>query len=354
MGLNRSFWKNKNVFLTGHTGFKGAWMTMLLTHLGAKVTGFSLQPITIPNLFDKAKVVDLLVEDYRQDIANLDNIKSALQSAEPDIVIHMAAQSLVIESYHDPVTTFATNIMGTINVLEAIRSVDSIQSGLMITTDKCYENKESVTGYTEQDRLGGLDPYSNSKACAELAISSYQSSFFSTQNSVQIASARAGNVIGGGDWSVNRLIPDCVKAFSQNKQVDLRSPNSIRPWQHVLEPLSGYLLLIEKLHTSSGKFNSAWNFGPNSEGEVDTRSLVDQVAELWGDDAGVIISNERSDFAETGVLKLDSSKARKKLHWQPRWNIQTMLEKTVEWYKYDLEGKSSFEITNRQIDEYLS
>jgi CDP-glucose 4,6-dehydratase len=281
-------------------------------------------------------------------------MKSALNTAKPDIVIHMAAQSLVIEGYQSPVVTYASNVMGTVNLLEAIRSVDSVQAGLMITTDKCYENKESDNGYSELDRLGGYDPYSNSKACAELVVSSFRDSYFSKSNSAQIASLRAGNVIGGGDWSENRLVPDCVRAFTQNQKVELRSPKSIRPWQHVLEPLSGYLLLAEKLFNNKGQFNGAWNFGPNSEGEVETLSIAQQMAELWGGEAKVVCSANENDFIETGVLRLDSSKAKQYLNWQPKWDIRTTLEKTVDWYQQVQKGRPAYETTVQQVDEYLS
>ena len=328
------FWLNKKVFLTGHTGFKGGWLSAWLSSMGAKVTGYALAPNTKPNLFEVASIESSCEQSRICDIRDLDALRSAMVLANPDIVIHMAAQPLVRHSYTNPVETYATNLMGTVHVLEAMRSCENIKAAVIVTTDKCYENQEWLWGYRENETLGGYDPYSNSKACAELVTASYRQSFFSEkeylQHGVAIASARAGNVIGGGDWSADRLIPDAIAAFEKNEILLIRNPLSTRPWQHVLEPLSGYLLLAQTLVEKGPAFNGAWNFGPN---ECDVRS-VQEVVELliqhWGSSA-----SWRHDVKpvphEARSLKLDCSKAKELLGWRPHWPLEKSIEAIVQW-----------------------
>lgn len=352
--IDSNFWQGKRVFLTGHTGFKGAWASLVLHSLGAELIGYSLAPQDENCLYTSAKLSTIFHNEYIRDINNVTDLINAMNESTPDVVIHMAAQSLVIEGYQEPVNTFMTNVQGTVHVLEAIRLSNSVKSGVMVTTDKCYENKESNIGYTEGSRLGGYDPYSNSKACAEMVVSSYRDSFFSTEKNVRIASVRAGNVIGGGDWAANRLVPDCIRSFSQGKPVELRSPYAVRPWQHVLEPVTGYLNLAERLYfDSAGDFDSAWNFGPDQEGEIPARQLAESIAKNWGDNAEVVIDDLVSEYKETSVLRLDSSKAKDKLGWRPRWSIEQTLEGTTSWYKQFYENGNALEISKQQIKEYF-
>ena len=356
LGLDVSFWRNKTVFLTGHTGFKGAWMCLLLKSLGAKIIGYSLDPLTTPSLFEEAQIAGILERDYRNDITNLTDMASALSESQPDVVIHMAAQSLVIEGYDDPVGTYSTNVMGTVNILEAVRKLQCVKAVLVITTDKCYKNIESKEGYVETDRLGGVDPYSNSKACAELVVDCYRNSYYSSDESANIDSARAGNVIGGGDWSDNRLIPDCIRAFDQKLPLQLRSPKSVRPWQHVLEPLTGYLLLVQSLCDGKGgyKYPAGWNFGPNHDSEVETQFIAETVATLFGEGNQVEYPIIDSAYKETHLLRLKSDKANDLLNWYPKWDISQTLAATVEWYSAFLKGEDAQTISFSQIENYFS
>lgn len=353
--VNPQFWSGKRVFLTGHTGFKGGWLTLWLASMGAKVTGFSLAPNTNPNLYEVAKIASCCKESILGDIRNLDSLATAMQLANPEVVIHMAAQPLVHYSYANPVETYATNLMGTVHVLEALRTCNSVKAALMVTTDKCYENKEWVWGYRENEPMGGFDPYSNSKGCAELAIASYRQSFFSEQDyakhGVAIASARAGNVIGGGDWSADRLIPDAIRAFESGQTLMLRNPLAIRPWQHVLEPLSGYLVLSQALFEQGIAYNGAWNFGPN---DVDARSVQEVVQLLidrWSCTAAWLHDGQPAPH-EAYFLKLDCSKARQQLGWTPSWSLESAIEAIVEWQAV-FHKKGDIAATMRsQIDTY--
>ena len=349
-----SFWREKRVFLTGHTGFKGSWLTLWLQKLGAHVTGYSLAPDTDPNLFTLGRVSDG-IESLTGDLRDRHRLSEAIRSAKPDVVIHMAAQPLVRESYAQPVETYETNVLGTVHLLDAIRSVDSVRSVVIVTTDKCYENREWVWGYRENEALGGYDPYSSSKACAELVTAAYRNSFFNpsayADHGVAIASARAGNVIGGGDWAKDRLIPDIIRAIKDGETVNIRNPHAIRPWQHVLEPLSGYLLLAEGLYTKGVLHADAWNFGPIDSDAQPVQAVVERVTTTWGDGARWELDGANHPH-EARYLKLDCSKARSLLGWQPRWDLGHALDSTVAWYKAATQGEDMKSFTLAQIDEY--
>lgn len=332
--VDSSFWKDKRVFLTGHTGFKGGWLALWLSMMGAKVTGYALAPNTSPNFFDATKLKEDLEQSYIADIRDLEKLQKAISEAKPDVVIHMAAQPLVRYSYVNPVETYATNVMGTVHVLESIRSVPSVRAAVIVTTDKCYENQEWVWGYRENEPMGGYDPYSNSKGCAELVTSAYRQSFFPPElyekHNVAIASARAGNVIGGGDWSEDRLIPDAIKAFEANQTLLIRNPLATRPWQHVLEPLSGYLVLAQALYQRGVKFNGAWNFGPRDEDARSVQEVISLLINSWS--APAKWSQDASDQPhEANLLKLDCSKANQLLKWQAQWGLEQAIEKICEW-----------------------
>lgn len=348
--MDLEFWREKKVYITGHTGFKGSWLSLLLNRLGAEVYGYALSPPTSPSLFEQAEVTKEISSTIG-DVRNLNNLKKSMNDIQPEIVLHMAAQSLVRESYTDPVTTFETNIMGTVNILEAVRNLQSVKALIVVTSDKCYKNKEQDNGYVETDELGGHDPYSNSKACAEQVTNSYQSSFFSSLNNINIASVRAGNVIGGGDWAVDRLIPDLIRSFISHQQTNIRNPNAIRPWQHVLEPLSGYLLLAEKLAFTPA-FSGAWNFGPNISDAKPVAWIADELTQRWGNDAHWTMDNNEH-LKETHTLHLDSSKARNTLGWSPRLHLDQTLEWTLDWYKAYSRNESMQSFTESQIQHYL-
>lgn len=349
--MNSSFWKNKSVFITGHTGFKGAWITHWLYELGASVHGYSLEPPTQPNFFTETYLQKRLAHSTIGDIRDLAALNSALKKANPDIIFHMAAQSLVRESYNTPVETFAVNVMGTVNVLEAARQVGSATAIVNITTDKCYENKEWLWPYRESDRLGGHDPYSASKACAEIATATYRNSFLADAK-IHLASVRAGNVIGGGDWATDRLIPDFLRSLDAGKMLTIRSPNAIRPWQHVLEPISGYLLLAEKLYTEGGEFAEAWNFGPNDDDAKPVSWIVNQLCDRT---PGAKWQTENVHQPhEAGLLKLDSSKAKAKLGWAPRWNLEAALKTTMGWHQAWRNKENMAAVTSAQIEEYTN
>lgn len=348
--VNPSFWKEKKVFLTGHTGFKGSWLSLWLQSMGAKVKGYSLEPNTDPSLF-KITNVSHKLESQIGDIRNLEKIKNSMAVFNPDITIHMAAQPLVRLSYKEPVETFAANVMGTVNVLEAAKSCKNLKAIVSVTTDKCYENKEWQWGYRENDPMGGRDPYSSSKGCAELVTSAYRRSFFNTPDTASLASARAGNVIGGGDWAQDRLIPDILKAFEKSKPAIIRNPLSIRPWQHVLEPLSGYLILAEKLYENGEKFDQAWNFGPNDSDCQSVGMVMDKMANSWGEDASWELDKNCHPH-EAGFLKLDCSKARNQLGWTPRWNLETTVKRIVDWEKSRLAGENMQNKCLQEIAEY--
>ncbi|ASJ75311.1 CDP-glucose 4,6-dehydratase [Granulosicoccus antarcticus IMCC3135] len=332
--MNTTFWKGRRVLLTGHTGFKGSWLALWLNSMGANVHGYALAPDTDPSLYELARIDDL-VESCIGDIRDRDSLEAAVQAAQPEIVLHLAAQPLVRESFKDPVTTFDTNVMGTINVLEAVRRCESVKAVLVVTTDKCYQNREWDWGYRENEALGGHDPYSASKACTELVAQSWRLSFMGATGEdarhCAVATARAGNVIGGGDWAKDRLIPDLLNSIANNKDVVLRNPNAIRPWQHVLEPLAGYLMLAEKLYTEGEPWTQAWNFGPH---DADARSvswIVEQLIRECESSAGWQLESAAQPH-EAQHLKLDCSKARQQLGWNPVWNLEHCLKEIARWH----------------------
>ncbi len=344
-----AFWAGKRVLLTGHTGFKGAWLSLWLKRLGADVTGLALAPDTHPSLFSLAVGDD--VTSRIVDIRDLAAVRACVRDARPEIILHLAAQALVRPSYADPVGTYATNVMGTVHLLEAVRDNASVRAVVVVTSDKAYENREWVWAYRETEALGGHDPYSNSKGCAELVVSAYRNAFFAA-GETRLASARAGNVIGGGDWSVDRLIPDIVRAFERGESVEIRLPSAIRPWQHVLEPLAGYLALAERLCGADGAaFAEAWNFGPADEDCRAVSYVLDQVAGHWGGDARWHRS-QRDHPHEANVLKVDSSKARAHLHWDRRLRLKDALSWTAEWYREQGRGASARDLTLAQIASY--
>lgn len=353
MGMSLpTFWCGKKVFLTGHTGFKGSWLSLWLTSMGAKVTGFALAPNTAPNLFDVLKIGSMIEESHIGDIRDLDALQKSMLKAMPDMVIHMAAQPLVRYSYANPVETYATNVMGTVNLLEATRRVDSIRATVIVTTDKCYENKEWVWGYRENDAMGGFDPYSSSKGCAELVTSAYRQSYFSDASSVNvIASARAGNVIGGGDWASDRLIPDAIKAFESKKPLLIRNPQATRPWQHVFEPLSGYILLAQTMFERGQTFASSWNFGPNDRDNRMVGEVADLIVSEWGESA-TWVKDGLDQLHEAKLLKLDCSKALSQLGWGPKWSLEIAIRKIVEWQKAFQGNEKMLEFSLNQIKEF--
>ena len=349
--MNTGFWKNKKVLVTGHTGFKGSWLSLWLQSMGANVIGYALAPPSNPSMFEVANVAEGMIS-LDGDVRNTAQVQAAVEQYQPEIIIHMAAQALVRYSYQNPVETYATNVMGTVNVLEAARLISSVKAVVVITSDKCYENREWVWGYREDEAMGGYDPYSNSKGCAELVTSAYRQSFFNAAGrAVAVASARAGNVIGGGDWAADRLIPDMVRAVTEGLSVKIRHPDAVRPWQHVLEPLSGYLLLAEKLYAQGSEYAESWNFGPSEDEAKPVQWIVEHFTRLWGDEAGWEL--DRSDHPhEAHYLKLDCSKARMRLHWKPRWAFLQSLENITTWYKAHREGKDMRDFSLKQIAAY--
>jgi CDP-glucose 4,6-dehydratase len=347
--MNHSFWRDKRVFITGHTGFKGGWLTLWLESMGAKVHGYSLTPPTEPNLFTVSSLQSRLSSNTISDIRNAAALTKAVQAARPDIVFHLAAQPLVRYSYMEPVETYAVNIMGTVNLLEAIRQTAGVRVMVNVTTDKCYENREWVWPYRENEAMGGFDPYSSSKACSELVTAAWRRSFFDTAN-IHVASARAGNVIGGGDWAADRLIPDALRALDAKKMLVIRSPQAIRPWQHVLEPLAGYLMLAEKLYVEGKPFAEAWNFGPY---ETDAKSVQWIIESIYSQTPHAAWQPEASPQPhEADSLKLDSSKARAKLGWCPRWNLSAALDRTLAWHQAWRQGKDMANVSLEQIQDY--
>lgn len=347
-----AFWEEQRVFLTGHTGFKGSWMTAWLRKMGAKVFGYALSPITEPALFDVLKVSEL-ADGKIADICDFDNLNAAMSAFSPTVVFHMAAQPLVRLSYDEPIETFRTNVLGTANVLEAARRIPSVRSIVSITTDKCYENKEQIWPYRETDRLGGKDPYSASKACAELVSAAYHWSFLSKMAECGAATVRAGNVIGGGDWSKDRLIPDMAKAFAVGAPGLVRRPDGIRPWQHVMEPLAGYLLAAEAIYGKTSAEPLSWNFGPESDGNITVGEVVQIFASKWPG-ASVEVRPDPNAVHEATLLALDSSKAKKELSWQPRFTVSQALALTADWYRAYYTGADVTALTYSQIDQYIN
>ena len=356
MAVNASFWAGKKVFVTGHTGFKGSWLCLWLQQLGAEVTGYALQPPTNPSLFEVAQVAQGM-HSLIGDIRDGEALVRAMQATAPDIVIHMAAQPLVRYSYVAPVETYATNVMGTVHLLEAVRQTPTVRAVVNVTSDKCYENREWVWGYRENEAMGGYDPYSSSKGCAELVASAYRNSFFNPQDyakhGVAVASARAGNVIGGGDWAEDRLIPDIMRAIVQSTPVSIRNPHAIRPWQHVLEPLSGYLVLAQKLYQEGVAYAEGWNFGPNDADAKPVQWIVAQLTQHWGEGASWVLDDGDHPH-EAHYLKLDCSKAKARLDWQPRWSLNEALEKIIAWHKAEVQGEDMNAKTLAQIAEFTS
>ncbi|MBT8763354.1 CDP-glucose 4,6-dehydratase [Desulfohalobiaceae bacterium Ax17] len=354
-----SFYKGRRVFITGHTGFKGSWLCLWLHKLGAEVVGYALDPPTDPSLFELCGV-DKLVHSIISDVRDLKALKLAISEARPEIVIHMAAQPLVRDSYANPVETYEINVMGTVNLLEAVRTCPEIRAVVNITTDKCYENREWNWGYRENEPLGGYDPYSSSKACSELVTSAYRDSFFNLEkfavHGVALASARAGNVIGGGDWGKDRLLPDCFRSLLSGRKILIRNPEAIRPWQHVLEPLSGYLLLAKRLYEKGPLYVGAWNYGPFDDDAKQVEWLVQRICDKWGDSAGYEVTHGNHSH-EAHYLKLDCSKAKAVLDWHPCWRLETAIDKVMEWYKAYGAGENIEGLRNicfQQIEEYLA
>jgi CDP-glucose 4,6-dehydratase len=355
MMINPEFWRGKKVLITGHTGFKGSWLSILLNWLGSDVYGYALNPPTDPSLYELAKL-DQIVKSTIGDIRDYDLLQHAINKIKPEIIIHMAAQPLVHESYKNPRETYEINVLGTVNLLDVIRHLKTVKAVLNVTTDKCYDNKEWHWGYRENDPMGGYDPYSNSKGCSELVTSSFRNSFFNQRDykkhGVAIATARAGNVIGGGDWAKDRLIPDFIRAISSGNKLKIRSPYAIRPWQHVLEPLSGYLILCEKLYNEGSDFADAWNFGPDDSDAKNVEWIAKKLCDLWKDNASYELDNFVHPH-EAFYLKLDCSKAKSKLGWYPKWSIETALNSVVEWNKA-LQNKNDMrQICINQIEQYF-
>ncbi|MEO8131064.1 MAG: CDP-glucose 4,6-dehydratase [Bryobacteraceae bacterium] len=349
---HRGFWQDKRVLVTGHTGFKGGWLCHWLDMMGSRVTGLSLAPQMPDNLFTSTGIADF-VDDRRGDVRNPEYVTSCILESQAEIIFHLAAQPLVRASYGVPRDTFAVNIMGTVNVLESARSVRSVRAVVIVTSDKCYQNLETFRPYRESDAIGGHDPYSASKGCAELVTASYRKSFFAVGNDTGVASARAGNVIGGGDWAADRIVPDCVRAFTLAQPVVLRRPQSIRPWQHVLDPLSGYLLLAEALCEKPHDLAHSYNFGPQATEIRRVEDVVKLAASMWGEGACWECHGE-DHLHEAGILTLDSTLARQHLGWKPRWSLEMAMASTIEWYRLQRSGNSMTELTRQQILSYAA
>lgn len=355
LAVNKSFWQDRSVFITGHTGFKGAWLALWLQSLGAKVTGYSLGPPSEINMYEVAHVGQSM-HSIHGDVRDANYLKKCLSEAKPAIVFHLAAQSLVLQSYQDPVETYSTNVMGIVNVLEAIRQCDTVKSVVVVTSDKCYDNKEKDWAYRENDPMGGFDPYSSSKGCAELVVDSYRQSFFNTDayhtHGVAIATVRAGNVIGGGDWAHDRLIPDVIEALTQQIPITLRNPTAIRPWQHVLEPLGAYIQLAEKLFSHGVLYAEPWNIGPNPSDSKTTEWLVKRLVAYWNNGEQVPIAHQENKAHEAHYLKLDCTKAHSKLGWHPNWTIDKALEQLVNWYQAYQAHEDMYTFSMDQIAQY--
>ena len=353
-----NIYNGKRVLVTGHTGFKGGWLSLWLKELGAEVIGYSLDPPTQPSFFEAVDLKNKLIHIIG-DVRDENHLLSVFEKHQPEFIFHLAAQSLVRFSYKEPRLTYETNVMGTVNVLEAIRKSKSVRAAVIITSDKCYENKEWIYGYRENDSVGGYDPYSSSKGCAELVVSAYRNSFFNPKDSgkihnIALSSVRAGNVIGGGDWGGDRLISDCVKTLSQNKIINIRNPQATRPWQYVLEPLSGYLLLGSKMYKDGVKYSSAWNFGPNDNDIITVEEIVKSVIKNWGNGEYKVDTSRQPH--EAGLLKLETSKARIFLGWKPVYEIYETIKRTINWYKYfynGIEKEKLYKITVKEIWDYI-
>lgn len=355
LGMTTSFWAGKTVLVTGHTGFKGGWLSLWLQQLGAKVIGFALPPDTRPSLFEMAGIEQGMVSVFG-DVRDLTALHAVMEEHQPQIVFHLAAQPLVRHSYTFPVETYATNVMGTVHLLDAVRTTNSVRVCQVITSDKCYENREWDFAYRENDRLGGHDPYSNSKACAELVAAAYRDSFFTQREGFSLATVRAGNVIGGGDWAKDRIIPDCIRSIECGEPIVLRNPGAIRPWQHVLEPLSGYLWLAQKQWLEPQRFAGAWNFGPGGEKGTPVSDLVEQVIAAWGSGSWRLHEEAAKQPHEAGILKLDITKTNTRLDWYPAYGVPQAVKQTVAWYKLADQPTDSDHVRalcHDQIAEYV-
>jgi CDP-glucose 4,6-dehydratase len=350
--VDPAFWRGRRVMVTGHTGFKGSWLCLWLQFMGAQVCGFALKPPTQPNLFDEAGVADGM-RNVTGDVRDEEQVRNAMAAFQPEIVIHMAAQPLVRLSYEQPVLTYATNVMGTVHVLEAARQCSSVRAIVNVTTDKCYENREWAWGYREDEPMGGYDPYSNSKGCSELVTSAYRRSFLGQQG-IALASARAGNVIGGGDWAKDRLVPDILRSFEAREPVMIRNPNATRPWQHVLEPLCGYLVLAQHLYSGRGQEHAeGWNFGPNDDDARPVQWIVECMVKAWGEGARWQRDGLQHPH-EAGYLKLDISKARARLGWRPIWPLAQALGSIVTWHRGWLQGRGARDLALADIERYTT
>jgi CDP-glucose 4,6-dehydratase len=352
--MNKQFWHGRRVFLTGHTGFKGGWLSLWLQQLGAEVTGYALEPPTEPSIFEVANVTHGM-SSIIGDVRDGDYLRRSIAEACPEVVIHMAAQPLVRYSYSNPVETYATNVMGLVHLLEAVRTTPGIKSVVNVTSDKCYENRGLPRGYCENDPMGGFDPYSNSKGCAELVTACYRNTYFNpekyAEHGTAVASARAGNVIGGGDWALDRLVPDMLRAISKGEPIQVRNPQAVRPWQHVLAPLSGYLLLAEKLYSNGMEYAEGWNFGPPESDAKQVRWVIDKLIQTWGHGATWSVDTQPQPHEAT-FLKLNCDKACSRLKWCPRWELNDAIERIVAWHKAYDRGEDMQEITLAQINAY--
>ena len=346
--ISQDFWQGKRVFLTGHTGFKGSWLSLWLTSLGATVKGYALSPPTMPSLFNEAKI-DSIIDSQIGDIRHQDTLYNSMTTFNPDVLIHMAAQPLVRYSYNAPIETYEVNVIGTAKVLEVARSCINLKAIVNVTTDKCYENDGRSQGYKENDPMGGYDPYSSSKGCAELVASAYRRSFLQDQG-IGVASVRAGNVIGGGDWAEDRLIPDILRSFEKGRPVIIRNPKATRPWQHVLEPLSGYLILAQKLYENQNKYTEGWNFGPNKQDVKPVDWILDKMISKWPNSSWELDSN--SNPHEADFLKLDISKAESKLGWRPTWSLGQTLDKIIDWHQSWLNKEDTSVICIKEIAQF--
>ena len=353
MQINQQFWQNKKVFITGHTGFKGSWLTLWLSSLQAKIYGYALQPNTDPNLFNILNLENKITHQIA-DIRDLEKLQKAINDFAPDIVFHLAAQPLVRYSYHNPIETYQTNVMGTVNVLEAVRKYGKASATIIVTSDKCYENVEKIVGYQENDKMGGHDPYSNSKGCAELVVSAYTNSYFIPNPQIgKVASVRAGNVIGGGDWSQDRLIPDLIKNLVAKKNPIIRNPKAIRPWQNVIEPIYGYLLVAQHLcELQEQKTLLNWNFGPDLVDQKNVEYVAQMVQEIWGSDNKIEINEDKNKLHEANLLYLDCAKAKKELGWYPKWHIEESIKNAVEWYKSFYDKSNITELSLKFLAKY--
>ena len=355
---DRTFWQGKRIFVTGHTGFKGSWLCLWLHLLGSETTGYALPSPTTPSLFELARIDNLMAASITGDVRDLEQLTAAVRVARPDIVVHMAAQALVRYSYANPIETYTTNVVGTVNVLEAVRRVGGVRVVINVTSDKCYENRGWLWGYREDESVGGYDPYSSSKGCSELISAAYRNAFFNSaeydRHGVALATARSGNVIGGGDWAEDRLIPDILRSFAEGRQAVIRNPEAVRPWQHVLEPLSGYLMLARYLWEDGAAFAEAWNFGPNDDDVRTVKWVVDRLADLWGAGASWRLDGEPHQPHEAQHLKLDCAKAKARLGWSPRWELEQALQKIVQWHRAYRNRADMRTVTLAQVAEYVA